>query len=378
MSDKNPSQTLNTQDNNPVKKPDIKDGANYAPVGKAVKVVKENEFIFSVAYLDHGHIHGQTNGLLQAGATLKYVYDTDKNRLAEFCKKYPQAQVAESFEQILNDSQTQLVAAAAIPNLRADIGIQVMQAGKDYFTDKSPFTSLEQLENVKQVVEKTGQIYAVYYAERLHNEAAWQAGELIKQGRIGRVLQVINLAPHRLSKGKRPDWFFDKQQYGGILTDIGSHQVEQFLTYASEPNATLNFARASNLNNADKPGLEDFGEISMTGQNGSSFYTRVDWFTPDGQATWGDGRTFIIGTQGNIEIRKYNDVARQAPASKLFVTDGQQEQEIDCYGESSFPYFGQLILDVLNRTEHSMTQAHTFKAAELSLLAQQFADSNPN
>lgn len=351
----------------------IKDGANYAPLGQSVKVVEPNEFYFSVAYLDHGHINGQTNGLLQAGATLKYVYDPDKKRLADFCQKYPQAIVADSFETILQDEDTQLVASAAIPNLRAGIGIAVMQAGKDYFTDKSPFTTLEQLAEVKKVTAETQRIYAVYYAERLHNEAAWQAGKLIEQGAIGRVLQVINLAPHRLAKKNRPDWFFEKNCYGGILTDIGSHQVEQFLTYANVSDATINFARATNLNNPDNPQLEDFGEISMTGDNGASFYTRVDWFTPDGQATWGDGRTFIIGTEGNIECRKYNDVARQAPASKLFLTNKELEQEIDCLGQSSFPYFGELILDVINRTENAMSQAHTFKAAELSMLAQQIA-----
>ena len=359
-----------------IKSANMKDGANYAPVGQSVKVVEPNEFFFSVAYLDHGHINGQTNGLLQAGATLKYVYDTDEKRLATFCEKYPQAIVAESFEQILADTDTTLVAAAAIPNLRADIGIQVMEAGKDYFTDKSPFTTLEQLAQVKEVVAKTGRIYAVYYAERLHNEAAFEAGELIKKGMIGRVLQVINLAPHRLAKATRPDWFFDKEQYGGILTDIGSHQVEQFLTYTGATDATINFARVENFNNSDKPGLEDFGEVSLTGDNGASFYTRVDWFTPEGQETWGDGRTIIIGTEGNIECRKYNDVARQAPASKIFMTNKDQEQEIDCLGKSSFPYFGQLILDCINRTENAMTQAHVFKAAELSMLAQSIAEQN--
>lgn len=356
----------------------IKDGANYSPEGQVKRVVEAGQFLFSVAFLDHGHIYAQTNGLVQAGATLKYVYDPDAKRLADFCAKFPQAQVAESFEQVLQDQQTQLIASAAVPNLRADIGIQVMQAGKDYFTDKSPFTTLEQLQKVKQVVANTERKYAVYYAERLHNEAAWQAGELVKSGAIGRVLQVINLAPHRLAKGTRPDWFFDKTAYGGILTDIGSHQVEQFLTYSGATDASINFARVANLNNPDKTGLEDFGEVSMTGNNGASFYARVDWFTPDGQTTWGDGRTFILGTQGNIECRKYTDVARQAPASTLFITNQQEEREIDCIDSSGFPYFGQLILDVMKRTELAMTQEHVFKAAELSMQAQARADETVN
>jgi predicted dehydrogenase len=214
-----------------------------------------------------------------------------------------------------------------------------------------------------------------YYAERLHNDAAWYAGELIEQGAVGRVLQVLNLAPHRLARETRPDWFFDKQAYGGILTDIGSHQVEQFLTYAGCENATVNFARVANMNNPDRPGLEDFGELSLTGDNVASFYTRVDWFTPEGLRTWGDGRCFIVGTQGTMELRKYLDVAREAPSSRLFLVNGEGEQEIECQGTTGFPFFGRLILDCLNRTEIAMTQAHAFKAAELSMRAQLIADS---
>jgi len=353
---------------------DIKDGANYAPTGEADKVVAPGEFYFAAAYLDHGHIYGQANGLRDAGGTLKYVYDPDSERLQKFASAYPEAIVAASFEQILADPTVQLVAAAAIPVQRAAIGIQVLEAGKDYFTDKSPFTSIEQLQAVESVVDRSGQKYAVYYAERLHNDAAWRAGELIEQGAIGRVLQVVNLAPHRLAKTTRPDWFFDKLQYGGILTDIGSHQVEQFLTYAGCDDASINFARVENFSHPDKPGLEDFGEFSLTGNNGASFYTRVDWYTPEGLRAWGDGRTFIVGSDGTIELRKYIDVAGDAPSSKLLLVNGQGEQEFECLDQTGFPFFGQFILDCVNRTEHAMTQSHAFKAAELSMSAQQLAD----
>lgn len=355
---------------------DIKDGANYAPTAKTDHIVAPGEFVFAVAYLDHGHIYGQTNGLLDAGGTLKYVFDPDSDKVERFVAKYPEVQVAESFEQVLNDVEIQLVAAAAIPNQRSGVGIDVMRAGKDYFTDKSPFTTLEQLNQVTKVVRETGRKYLVYYAERLHNEAAWRAGELIKEGAIGRVLQVLNLAPHRLAKESRPDWFFDKACYGGIITDIGSHQVEQFLSYADCRDASINFARTGNIANPDKPGLEDFGELSLTGDNNTSFYMRVDWFTPEGLRTWGDGRTFIVGTAGTIEVRKYIDVARQAPASKIFLVNKRTEMEIDCFEKTGFPFFGNLILDVLNRTEIAMTQVHTLKAAEICLLAQKMANGS--
>jgi len=353
---------------------DIKDGANYAPTSAAQKVVAPGEFCFSVAHLDHGHIYGQTNGLRDAGATLKSVYDPDPERVRKFVETYPGVQVAASLDEILADPEIQLVNAAAIPNERAAIGIRVMEAGKDYFTDKSPFTTLRQLQQAREVAARTGRKYAVYYAERLHNDAAWHAGELIEQGAIGRVLQVLNLAPHRLAKATRPDWFFDKARYGGILTDIGSHQVEQFLTYAGCADATINFARVENFSHPDKPGLEDFGEVSMTGDSGASFYSRVDWYTPEGLRTWGDGRTFIVGTQGSIELRKYLDVAREAPSSRLFLVNDDEEKEIECLDRSAFPFFGQLIRDCIERTEHAMTQEHAFKAAQLSMEAQKVAE----
>lgn len=353
---------------------DISDGASYAPTAQAQKVVAPEAFCFAAAHLDHGHIYGQVNGLRDAGGTLKTVYDTDPQRLAKFVATYPGVSVASSLEDILADPQIKLVTAAAIPGERAAIGMRVMESGKDYFTDKSPFTTLQQLSAAKEVAARTGCKYAVYYAERLHNDAAWRAGELIAQGAIGRVLQVLNLAPHRLARDTRPDWFFDKAYYGGILTDIGSHQVEQFLTYAGCQDATINFSRVENFSHPDKPGLEDFGEISLTGDNGASFYTRVDWYTPDGLRTWGDGRTFIVGSEGSMELRKYLDVARDAPASKLFLVNGHEELEIECLDQTGFPFFGQLILDCLNRTEHAMSQSHAFKAAELSMRAQQLAE----
>lgn len=355
---------------------DIKDGANYAPTGEAEKVVGAGEFCFAATHLDHGHIYGQCNGLRDAGASCKWVYDPDPVKIEKFLEAFPEAQVAERFSQVLQDSEVKLVSSAAIPNERAEIGRQVMAAGKDYFTDKSPFTTLQQLESIKDVVKVTGRKYMVYYAERLHNDAAWTAGELIEQGAVGRVLQVLNLAPHRLAKPTRPLWFFDKECYGGILTDIGSHQVEQFLTYAGCSSATINFARVDNLNNSDTPELEDFGEMSMTADNGASFYSRVDWFTPEGLRTWGDGRTFIVGTEGTMELRKYIDVAREAPSSRLLLVNSAGEQDIECLGKSAFPFFGRLILDCINRTENAMTQSHTFRAAQLSMKAQAIAEEN--
>lgn len=348
-------------------------GMNYAPQGKPRPVVSRGEFVFAAMALDHGHIYGMCNGLLEAGGTLKLVYDPDASKVKSFCEKYPGVQPASSAEQILQDPEIRLVAAAAVPSERGPLGLRVMEHGKDYFTDKTPFTALEQLERAKQTVAATGRKYAVYYSERLHVESAEFAGQLIKDGAIGRVVQVLGLGPHRLNAASRPDWFFRKALYGGILCDIGSHQIEQFLYYADCRDAEVLHSKVANYRSKEYPELEDFGDATLRGDNGATQYFRVDWLTPDGLSTWGDGRTLILGTNGYIELRKYVDIARGSGGDHLYLVNGEGERHLEVSGQVGFPYFGALILDCLNRTEEAMTQDHAFKAAELCLKAQQQA-----
>jgi len=348
-------------------------GMTYAPKGKAEAVVQPGQFRFAAVALEHGHIFGMCNGLLEAGAELAWVYDPDPVKVQAFQQRFPGTPVAESEAQVLEDERIQLVAGAAVPSERGDLGLRVQGHGKHYFTDKTPFTAAAQLERARESVAQTGLKWYVYFSERLHVEGAVLAGQLIEEGRIGRVLQVINIAPHRLNKAQRPAWFFQREKYGGILCDIGSHQIEQFLHYAGVSNAKVLHAKVANYANPDVPEFEDFGDATLLGDNGATQYLRVDWFTPDGLRTWGDGRLFIMGTEGSIEVRKYLDVARSGEGDHVFLVTGEGEEYIPAAGKTGFPFFGQFVLDCLNGTEHSMTQQHVFKAAELCLEAQRVA-----
>lgn len=351
----------------------IKDGMNYAPVGKPQPVVAPGEFIIAAASLDHGHIYGMCNGLIEAGATLKWVFDPDPAKVAKFVEQYPQVKVADSLETILTDASVQLVAGAAVPSERCPLGLKVMDAGKDYFTDKAPLTTLAQLEQAKRKVLETGRKYAVYYSERLHVESAVFAGQLVEQGAIGRVMQTLGVGPHREGEG-RPEWFYDKALFGGILCDIGSHQIEQFLFYTGNRNARVVASQVRNVNHPQYPLFEDFGDAMLAGDNGATGYFRCDWFTPDGLSSWGDGRLTLLGTEGYIEIRKYVDITRKEQ-DVVYLVNKEGEFRYPVAGKVGFPYFGELILDCLNRTENAMTQEHTFKAAELCVKAQMLANA---
>jgi len=264
-----------------------------------------------------------------------------------------------------------LILSSIVPAERAPLGIRVMQHGKDYCSDKPGITTLEQLAEVRRVQAQTKRIYSIMYGERFENHATVRAGELVQAGAIGHVVQTVSVGPHRMNPKTRPEWFFDKKYYGGILCDIGSHQADQFLYFTGSAKAEVVASQAGNVHNQQYPNFEDFGDMMVRGDGGTG-YIRTDWFTPDGLPTWGDGRITILGTDGFIEVRKNVDLAQKGLGSHLFLVDQKETRYIDCKNQN-LPYGPQLVDDVLNRTETAMPQEHCFLAMELVLKAEKQA-----
>jgi len=326
---------------------------------------------FAVIGINHNHINSQVGAVLRGGGELVWLYAKEPDLVKEFQKRFPQAKLARSEDEVLQDSSIQLVLSSAIPSERAPIGIRVMQHGKDYMSDKPGITTLEQLAEVKRVQAQTRRIYSIMYSERLENQATIRAAELVKAGAIGHVVQTIGLGPHRMAPATRPAWFFEKPRYGGILCDIASHQADQFLYFTGSTRAEVVSSQVGNVHFPQYPSFEDFGDMMVRGDSGAG-YIRVDWFTPDGLSTWGDTRLTVLGTDGFIEVRKNVDIAGRPGESHLFLVDQKETRYIDC-SKVPLSYGEQLVNDVLNRTETAMTQAHCYLATELVLKAQQQA-----
>jgi len=326
---------------------------------------------FGVIGLDHYHIMGMTAAVIRGGGELVSFYTNLPKAVVDFQKVYPDAKLAKSEDEILNDPSIQLIAGAPIPNLRAPLGIRAMKQGKDFLSDKPAVTTLDQLAEVRRVSAETGKMFAIMYSERLEVRAAVQAGYLIKQRAIGRVVQTINIAPHKVNDVTRPDWFWDPEQYGGILCDIGSHQADQFVYYTNSTSADVTASQIANVNHPSHPKFQDFGDMMMHG-NGGAGYVRVDWFTPNGLSTWGDGRLFILGTDGYIELRKYIDIGGKPGGNHLFIVDQKQVRYIDC-SKVALPFGPEFVADIVNRTHIAQNQEQALLAAELVLKAQKDA-----
>lgn len=319
--------------------------------------------------VDHRHIYGQLAQMLARGCSCKGWWTEGTPQPMEgFVKRFPDVPRIADRRTLLDDPEIDMILMADIPHRRADLAIEAMRAGKDVMTDKPGCTTLEQLAALRDCVAQTGRIWSIDFSERFEVPSMTRASALVAEGAIGDVVQTVGLGPHRLNRPTRPDWFFDAAAYGGILTDIASHQVDQFLFLTGSDDAEVVSSSVGNFANPEDPGLEDFGEILLRSDKGSG-YIRVDWYTPDALPNWGDGRLTILGTEGYIELRKYVDVGGRDGTDHLYLVNGSRCEYIDASGED-LPYFDRLIADVQDRTEKAMGQAHCFKVMELALKAQ--------
>jgi predicted dehydrogenase len=350
--------------------PEASQPFNYEIAAPQPESGPQHKIKFAVIGLDHNHIYGITDTIRRSGGELVSVYSTNPPALADFQKRYPGVKVARTEDEILSDSSIQVVCSAAIPNLRAPLGIRAMRHGKDFLSDKPAITTLDQLAGVRRAIQETRRIFAIMYG-RMESRATLHAGELVRAGAIGRVIQTIQLAPHRLNEPTRPEWFWDPARYGGTLCDLGSHQADEFVFFTGSTTADVTMSQVANVNYRHRPKFQDFGDMMVAG-NGGLGYFRVDWLTPEGLGAFGDERTFILGTEGYIEMRKTIDIAGRPAADHVFVVDRKSARYIDCKN-LTLPFGPQLVADIVNRTRLAQDQEAALLATELVLKGQKNA-----
>jgi len=343
-------------------------------------VSAEQPVRFAAVGLDHAHIFGQISGLLAQGCTLVGLSSADAEAAVaqEVRRRWPDVPWVDDADELLHDPTVELITTAAVPDQRAAIALTALRNGKDVVTDKPGCITLDELESIREAVRESGRFWSVTFSERFEVRSVTRAGELVRAGRIGQVVQTIGLGPHRegdrahLSGGAgRPDWFYDRNRFGGIIVDIASHQFDQFLWFTGSTAAEVVTSTVANYAHPETPLMQDFGEVLLRSENAQA-YVRVDWFTPQGLPVWGDGRLIILGTEGYIELRKYVDIAGRPGRDHMFVVDGDSTEYVDC-SDVELSYYPDLVHDVRHRTETACPQEHTFEVMRLAITAQQQA-----
>jgi predicted dehydrogenase len=323
---------------------------------------------FAIIGLDHNHVYNHVKILLDAGAEFAAYHSGKPALVAEMAARYPGVPAARSMAEILEDPGIDVIAGSAMPADRASISIAAMQHGKDVLTDKPAVINLEQLDEIERVQRATGRIWCLYSNEHHDRRCTLKAGELVAAGAIGRVVQTTGFGPHHIRKETRPDWFFDRSISGGIIGDIGAHQIEQFLFFTGSTTASIVGAQTGNFANQEHPEFEDYGEVSLVGDGGIGWF-RLDWYTPTSLGVPGDIRLFLLGTNGYMEMRKYVDPAGRPGSEHLLLANEDGVRFVDV-SDVPLVFASRFLDDVRNRTQTAITQERSFLVTRLATQAQ--------
>ncbi len=326
---------------------------------------------FAVIGIDHVHVFGMVVSLREAGAEFA-AFDALESPLAgRFAKVFSCAERERDRRAILEDPSIDLIVCAAVPDRRAALAAEAMRHGKDVWVDKPAALTREDLAALRDAQRTGDRRFCVYFSERVGSRSTQRALALVRAGAIGRPVQMTVFGPHQLGLVPRPEWFWDPARAGGILVDLASHAIDQFLCLFGKDDVTIAAAQAANRGHPERAGFEDFGELLLRAPAGSG-YARVDWYTPDGLGTWGDGRLFVLGTEGSLEVRKYCDPAGRPGADHLLLVDNRDVRYFDCAADP-LPFAAQLVRDVRERSETAMSAAHALRVSELAIAAQERA-----
>lgn len=332
-----------------------------------------------VVGLDHDHGLMLAGRLRLAGARIvAYAADGSRSRAALTAMALPGRVQARTAEAISEADDIDLVVTAAIPSARADIAVRALRAGKHVLTDKPGVTTADDLAAIDDAVTASGRRWWVLFGERFENRAVRQACARARLGDIGRVVSVLGLGPHRMGAAGRPAWFWDPAATGGILVDIGSHQVDQFLAATgADPDAVeVVTAAVGNVASPAHPHMQDIGMMVL--RAGSAIGThRVDFLSPAGLHTWGDGRLMLVGLEGTLEVRTNVDVAGRRGREHLIVTDRRGVRRIDV-SATPVDWAARLLADVRDGSDTLLDHRHTLAVSRITLRAQAAAGAWAN
>ncbi len=326
---------------------------------------------FGVVGADHLHLFSIVDGLVRAGAVASaHVPD---GAFIEAYAGWQSDSVPIDLDDLLDDPSIDLVVTVGVPADRAAVAVAALGAGKSVVSAKPGVTSRDQLEAVRAAAAgRPGRPYTVLFTERFENRAVVRAIGLVREGAIGTVVRVRGVGPHTLDAPSRPEWFFDPARSGGILVDLASHQIDEFLIITGDPtDAAIVDAAAGNVATPDHPAFEDVGSLTIVG-GGAEGHHGVDLLSPAGLGTWGDVRLEITGTTGTLEVRANIDVCGEPGPEHLFHVDATGARRVDL-SNVAIDWAARLLADLTDGTETLMTQTHVFAVSELSLAAREQA-----
>ena len=274
-----------------------------------------------------------------------------------------------SHAELLEATSPTIVGVAAEFGARGQIVLDALDAGCHVLADKPLCTRLDELNAIEESLQGKGsQQLSVMFEKRGYGPSV-VARKLYEEGALGDITLVHATGPHKLNEPNRPGWFWQAETYGGVLTDLTTHDADMFLWFTGATSGTVT-GRVANLATPAHPEFEDTGLAMVTadgpdgGGTGAMGSLEVHWMSPIAAPWHGDYRMRLTGTEGTAELNWRTGELHLA-------THTREPEMIPCPpNEPAAKYF----LDALSAGEEPAINAtDSIAATRVALLSQQSA-----
>ncbi|RXZ84685.1 gfo/Idh/MocA family oxidoreductase [Paenibacillaceae bacterium] len=277
---------------------------------------------FSIVGCEHAHIEIFIAEMIALGYECAGLYEPNNVRLAKrLADQFALPIVTE--QQRLFAEDVAIIGSSAINNEKIGLIETCERYGKPVMIDKPAVTNRGDFERLQAVIER-GKIEVGMLLTERFNPAVHTLKNLIEAGELGRIVSIGMRKPHLLNAASRPEWFFSKEQCGGIIIDLLVHDFDLLRWFTgSEVHESDGMKVKSSL--PDRPGFYDAASLQVVMGNGVIAQLYADWYTPATSWTWGDGRIFVTGTEGFAELRLAGDPIAGAGTDELLLCATNQE-----------------------------------------------------
>lgn len=219
---------------------------------------------------------------------LHTIYDSNPKVVREYKSKFPEINLADSFESLLNHSAIKAVVIATPAITHYELTKKALLAGKDVFVEKPLSLMVSQGEELVALAEEKEKILMVGHILQYH-PAVIKLKELIDLGELGKIYYIYS---NRLNIGKL-------RTEENILWSFAPHDISVILMLTGEEPVAISAFGGDYINK----GIYDTTLTTLEFKSGIKGHIFVSWLHP-----YKEQKLIVVGSKA---MAVFDDVSKE-------------------------------------------------------------------
>jgi len=250
--------------------------------------------IYTAAIIGYGGMAGNHEKVMRVDydrMKLKGIFDIDEKR--RNVAKEQGYYVYSSREELINDSDVDVVIVATSNESHKEIVIEALKAGKNVLCEKPATMNPAELIEIIEVQKNCKGIFTVDQNRRTNRDYILMKNK-VQEGLIGKPYVFESRVEG--SRGVPAGWRTSKAQGGGMMLDWGVHLIDQFL-YMIDEKVTEVFCKMYSIH---YPEVDDNFRLTMTFESGTTAHMEVSTNNYILHPRW-----YVLGTEGTLVVNDW-------------------------------------------------------------------------